>query len=190
MGKKSFLCLTMLILLLSGCTDDADTTSKQNEEKTNEGRVHEYSGSSLKIAVVGDIEKLAKFKEVSYQDRTLEYLSTNKEEDFDALIITSSAFEDADKEKYVQYFKKVKYPVFFLGTENISLAAFINENTTLQQANVNKSAYAQGYVNIDKDNEEQKYKMWNFNLPDNPKESDKNEAMLKRFFDVIEKYLK
>lgn len=182
------LLITSLFLVLSGCVNDTDKETKVENESLNSEEVAKSPGKGLKIAVVGN-EKLADFENVSYQKRDLNYLSTNNEENFDALIVTRSAFEEADKEEYVEFFNRVTYPVFFIGTSKISISAFTNENTTLKQANVNQDAYAQGYINNGNDNPNKEKEKWSFHLPDDPKESDKNEKMLLRIFEEVEKHL-
>ena len=181
MKSRIILLMTSLFLVLSGCDNNIDKKVENELEISEENKI---SGTGLKIAVVGN-EKLSKFENVSYQERELSYLSTNEEEKFDALIITSSAFEEADKEQYVEFFNRVSYPVFFIGTQKMSISAFTNKDTTIKEARVNQDAYAQGYINngVNNSNKEK----WSFHLPDDTEESDKNRGMLLRIFEVLEK---
>lgn len=181
MKSRIILLMTSLFLVLSGCDNNIDKKVENELEISEENKI---SGTGLKIAVVGN-EKLSKFENVSYQERELSYLSTNEEEEFDALIITSSAFEEADKEQYVEFFNRVSYPVFFIGTQKMSISAFTNKDTTIKEARVNRDAYAQGYINNGGNNSDKE--KWSFHLPDAAEESDKNRGMLLRIFEVVEK---
>lgn len=184
MRKNSLVLLGLVLLLLNGCINAENDNKNTEHPEAAKHSSHQlkYEGTPLKIAVAGN-EKLAQFDNVSYQDRDLEYLSTNDEESFDALIITKDAFQEADKEEYVEFFRKVKYPVFFIGTEKLSLSAFLEKGTTLEMAKVNQTAYVQGYKNTENmdTNEEQ----WNLHLPERPTEQDKNGKILVRIFEIV-----
>lgn len=177
---KKLMAVSCLAVMLSGCINN----SKELDEEQKVDEVTYVPNTALKIAVVGN-EKLTSIENVSYQERELSYVSNNSKESFDALIITKSAFKDADQEQYVDFFNTVSYPVFFIGTENLSLSAFTNKNTTIEQAKINQDAYTKGYLNPTDSNEE--IKKWSFHLPDNPTDKDKNEKMLTRIVEEIDK---
>ncbi|WP_048600269.1 hypothetical protein [Rubeoparvulum massiliense] len=133
MKKHVVLSIVFTMLFLFGCSSD----------KTNEYSVE----SLLEIAVVGDYE-LPKITNVVYEYETLDHLSQSNYE-YNALIITSSAFPEADEEKYVQFYKTVKYPVFFYGTENFQSFAFTKQGMTIAKSRSTSSPYVQGYKNND-----------------------------------------
>lgn len=126
------------------------------------------AGYSLIIAVVGNESELPKFSSISYQKSELDNLVTNEEENFDALIITKEAFSEADKDQFVEYFNKVKYPVFFYDAKGISDDAFLEKGVTLDSSKINSSAFIRGYLNKEKERVK-----WVLHLPDNKNISDK-----------------
>ncbi|WP_312475256.1 hypothetical protein [Neobacillus sp.] len=165
--KKIFIIMSLAFLLM-GCG------------KGENAKEHiEYNGNDLKIAIVGN-DVLSNFKNISYQKRELDSLINDKEI-YDALIITKDAFSEADQEKYIEFYNKVKYPVFFFGTEGFRDYAFLNKNMTIDMAKSNNAGYVQGFINVDG----QRTK-WELNLPDNPSSTDKNRKMLIRIFKLIE----
>lgn len=174
--KKLIILFTSLFLLSisAGCsTNNASSAGPIKKEKTN--------APSFKIAIVGDEQKLAHFDNISYQNRELSYLTNNNEESFDALIITKEAFQEADKEKYVEFFNNVKYPVFFFGIKGTATTAFLEENTSIEDAKIRNFSFTKGYVNQNKEQ-----LTWDFHLPSNPSKDDKNKKMLERIFKTLE----
>ena len=129
--------------------------------------VTETAGYSLIIAVVGNESELPKFSSVSYQKSELDNLVTKEEENFDALIITKEAFSEADKDQFVEYFNKVKYPVFFYDAKGISDDAFLEKGVTLDSSKINSSAFIRGYLNKEKERVK-----WVLHLPDKKDISD------------------
>jgi hypothetical protein len=125
---------------------------------------------------------LSKFKNVSYQKKEFSDV-TNDRVTYDALIITKDAFSEADKEKYIQLYNSIKYPVFFFGTENVKDFAFLSENTSIDMAKIRDSGYVQGFINM-----EGTRTKWDLHLPNNPSDLDKNKKMLIRMFKIIELY--
>lgn len=172
--KKIILIAISLVLLLVGCTKEENKISNENTDETME-----YNGQELKIAVVGNNE-LSNFKNIKYHKKKLSTLVNDKEL-YDALIITKGAFSEADKEQYIGFYNKVKYPIFFFGTENFKDFAFLNENMTMETSKNNSAGYVQGFLNGDN-----KRTKWELSLPDNPTSSDKNRKMLVRIFELIE----
>ncbi|MGE8082157.1 hypothetical protein, partial [Peribacillus loiseleuriae] len=138
-----FLIFTLCFTNLIGCTKENGSGKLSKEQQQ-----YEYTGETLKIAIVGNEKKLARFKNVSFHLRKLEEL-VNGEEPFDALIVTKEGFKEADKEEYVAFFNEVKYPVFFYGINGISDSAFLEKNRTIEQARINSETYIKGYVNTE-----------------------------------------
>ncbi|MBX9957938.1 hypothetical protein H7T43_24065 [Peribacillus simplex] len=173
--KLSLIFLLLSILIISGCVK-----SSESKEKQEVGTTNNYEGASLKIGVVGNEDKLPKFSNVSYQKRELNDLVNNQEENFDALIITNEAFSEADKDQFVEYFNKVKYPVFFYEAKGISDDAFLEKGVTLESSKINSSAYIRGYVNKEKERVK-----WVLHLPDNKNKSDKENIFI-QLFEIID----
>ncbi|STO53250.1 hypothetical protein [Exiguobacterium aurantiacum] len=126
-------------VLLVGCGNP----NFHSQEKNMNHQVGNYEGRILEIAVIGD-QELPEINNVKYENIKLSALDHNVST-FDAIIITESAFSEADKEKYVPFFNTVKYPVFFFGTEGFMDFAFVSENTTMEMAANEESGYVQGF---------------------------------------------
>jgi hypothetical protein len=59
-------------------------------------------------------------------------LTTNV--NYDGLVIYKDRFEEADQEKFVEFYNTVNFPVFFWGTENLKDYTFINKNMIIPLA--------------------------------------------------------
>ena len=172
--KLSLIFLLLSILIISGCVKNSESKEKQ------EGVTTKTEGYSLKICVVGNENELPEFSSIYYQKRELDNLVTNEEENFDALIITKEAFSEADKDQFVEYFNKVKYPVFFYEAKGISEDAFLEKGVTLESSKINSSAFIRGYLNKEKERVK-----WVLHLPDNKNKSDKENIFI-QLFEIIE----
>jgi hypothetical protein len=166
----SLLILLLCFSLLYGCSNSNSESNKNIE----------YDGDYLKIGVIGD-SSLPKFNNISYENKTLESL-VNSELEFDALIITENAFPEADKNKYVSFYNKVKYPVFFFGIDGFRDFAFTKQDITMDMARDENSAYVQGFKDPSGENSQH----WKFYLPEGSNSQKNNDQkMLLRIFEVL-----
>ncbi|TSI02543.1 amino acid oxidase [Lysinibacillus sp. BW-2-10] len=116
--KKVILFLSVLFLV--ACT---------NEEVT-------YDGVPLNIAVIGDIPEL-KNENIHFELFSLEKLSedtSNIPSNFNAIMITPSAFEEASDDKFVEVYKGLETPIIFFDS-NKRHFPFVNEELTYETAN-------------------------------------------------------
>ncbi|UTT44618.1 hypothetical protein [Exiguobacterium aurantiacum] len=164
-------------VLLVGCGNP----NFHSQEKNMNHQVGNYEGRILEIAVIGD-QELPEINNVKYENIKLSALDHNVST-FDAIIITESAFSEADKEKYVPFFNTVKYPVFFFGTEGFMDFAFVSENTTMEMAANEESGYVQGFNGRNTEDSIS----WRFFLPDGlEKDEVKDKELLVKVFNVID----
>ncbi|MEK5417248.1 MULTISPECIES: hypothetical protein [unclassified Paenibacillus] len=161
MIKSLFLAICVSILLV-GCSIQKISGPM---EKDLEG-----PNIALKIAVVG-ANDLVKVENVDYVKKDLKELISHSEEIFDGLIISQDSIEEASKKEYRDYFKYIKYPVFFIGTENILVAMFRADNVTLEDVQIDGwGPHVSGFVNS-----KEGYRTWEFHLPDNPTRFDEKD---------------
>jgi hypothetical protein len=173
---KKFCLLLLLFTILVSCSNQKETSS---QHETPSG-----PSIALKIAVLEETNQIAEIDNVSYVKVNLQDLVGNENQQFDGLIISKENFEEAAKKEYKDFFKNIKYPVFFLGAENILTAVFHEDGLTLEDVKLgNKGAYAAGFVST-----EEGYTDWGFHLPNNPTNDDKNINTIVRICNVIQKY--
>ncbi|WP_427110287.1 hypothetical protein [Lysinibacillus xylanilyticus] len=165
--KKGILLLT-IIILLCGCNN---TTNDRDENLLED----EYLGGILKISVVGS-SLLPDVGNVQYEYVELGDISKDNKK-FDALIVTREAFIEADDVKYVDFYEKVDYPVFFFGMKDFQMFAFTNMNMTIENSKDDNVAYVEGFRNFNGEREGVK-------LYKNADE-DSDKKMLVRIFNYI-----
>ncbi|HWJ80098.1 MAG TPA: hypothetical protein VNR61_18695 [Niallia sp.] len=166
---KQVLLFLSITLLLFGCTVEEGRDSNISIEEL-------YNGKWLDIGVVGSAE-LPDVGNVKYEYVELNEVS-NSDRVFDALLITPEAFEEADQNKYIDFYNSVDYPVFFFGIEDFQMFAFINENMTIENSSYgDDAAYVQGFKNINGKKEGMQLVKSNT--------SDSDELMLVRTFNFI-----
>ena len=136
--KKIILFLALVALY--GCSD----TNVSNEKSSSK---EIYEGSFLEVAVVGS-KSLPDIENVQYEYVELGDINGNKEE-FDALIVTSEAFTEADKNKYNDLYDTIEYPVFFFGMKDFKMFAFTNRAMTIETSKDENAAYVEGFKNVD-----------------------------------------
>ncbi|WP_068604184.1 hypothetical protein [Paenibacillus swuensis] len=143
--KKILFTMWASMFILIGCTD-------QNEPR------EDYIGGPLKIALLSS-NKQQDLKNIDFEMiEDLDTLATASKP-YDGLIIAEDRLQEADQEKYVSFYDKVTYPIFFWGTEN-----------------------TQGFKN----NGDGSKKTWELNLPDSPNEYSKNQGMLIQMLNAID----
>ena len=83
------------------------------------------------------------------------------------LIITPEAFPEADKDKYINLYETIEYPVLFFGMKYFQMFAFTTEGMTIETSQDDNVAYVEGFKNVDGDKEGIKiYKSENENQSD------------------------
>lgn len=164
--KKGILLLT-IIILLCGCNNISNDRDNLLED--------EYLGEILNIGVVGS-SLLPDVGNVQYEYVELGEIGKDNKK-FDTLIVTNEAFVEADDVKYVDFYEKVDYPVFFFGMKDFQMFDFTNKNMTIENSKDDNVAYVEGFRNFKGEREGVK-------LYKNADE-DSDEKMLVRIFNYI-----
>jgi len=164
--KKGILLLTNIILLC-GCNNISNDRDNLLED--------EYLGEILNIGVVGR-SLLPDVGNVPYEYVELGEIGKDNKK-FDTLIVTNEAFVEADDVKYVDFYEKVDYPVFFFWMKDFQMFAFTNKNMTIENSKDDNVAYVEGFRNFKGEREGVK-------LYKNADE-DSDEKMLVRIFNYI-----
>lgn len=142
---EKILVFFSVLMVLSGCS------TNENMGFDNVNFLEEYEGEPLEIGVVGS-EHLPTLGNVYYDYTTLN--ETNNDEEFDALIIMSEAFNEADNPEYINFYNTVNYPIFFFGMKNLHMFAFTNENMNVETSkDYDEVAYVQGFKNVNNEKE-------------------------------------
>ncbi|HEY2493709.1 MAG TPA: hypothetical protein VGI33_12485 [Paenibacillus sp.] len=176
MTRKFCLLLLLLFTILVSCSNQKEAIS---QHETPSG-----PSIALKIAILEETNQMAAIDNVTYVKINLQDLVGNENQQYDGLIISKENFEEAAKQEYKDLFKNIKYPVFFLGAENILPAVFHEDGLTLEDIKLdNTGAYAAGFVST-----EDGYTDWGFYLPNNPTNEDKNINTIVRICNVIQEY--
>ncbi|WP_414839277.1 hypothetical protein [Carnobacterium sp. TMP28] len=133
MVKKEFLYLFLMISLFStGCS----TIS------------HElYTGRDLKIGVIGDAPKVA--ETIFFADMTFEELEKDRmtvHSQHDAIFIMPEKLTEADAEKFVEVYKQLRIPIFFIGTTKAAIPFTFEDASYSKVADVSPKSYAAGYL--------------------------------------------
>ncbi|MGG4397133.1 hypothetical protein ABEX25_22765 [Paenibacillus thiaminolyticus] len=177
MKKIFFLLLFIFSTILVSCTTQKGVIPHPGE--SSEPSV------ALRIVVIGD-DQIEGIDNVNFVNTTLQDLVKNENQQFDGLIISKENFEEAAKKQYKEFFKNIKYPVFFLGTENILTAVFHEDKLTLEDAKIGDwGPYASGFVRV-----EGGYNEWALYLPNNSTTNDKDKNIILRISNILQKYKK
>jgi hypothetical protein len=175
MKNKILLLLSMLSILFVSCDNKNDTESQFV--------LYKPPSIQLEIAVVGNIP-FDKIKNINYVQKNLKDIITDKNIDFDGLIITKEYLVEAVKQEYKDYFSNITYPVFFIGTENLLMNVFRDDRLTLESAKIDGfGAHVSGFVLS-----EGKFQEWGLYLPKNPTEKDRNHDMILRISNIVENF--
>lgn len=132
--KKWFFCLFFsLSFFISGCSTPS----------------HElYEGDSLRIGVVGKApeveDKNIFFSDITLEDLKNETISVNA--DHDALFIMPEELTAADSEEYVEVYKQLDIPTFFIGTTKADIPFTFKEAVYNDVSDVSPKTYAAGYL--------------------------------------------
>ncbi|MFD1737541.1 hypothetical protein ACFSCX_13355 [Bacillus salitolerans] len=129
--KFGFL-LVLLVYCFSGCVS--------NKEEY-------YKGRPLEIAVVGTVP--------SYNFDGVNFVNVNIDDLFktygyyDALFVTEETFSKTSEDKYIDLYRSLPYPTFFIGL-NEAIEAFVEEGFSLRDFEESQSvSFAQGYYKYD-----------------------------------------
>ena len=162
--KKILLIFLLIVMTLSGCTS----------EYSSEVKPTVYKGKNLDIGVIGsspDIEEASvKFTTISFED--LEDTKSTSER-FDGIFIMQNHLKQADEEKYINVYKEMTIPIFFVGTTK-GFLPFVLEDLTYEDAPDIPDSYIAGYLQKTQD----EYMYWGFGLNDGVE----NESSIKEIY--------
>lgn len=142
--KKIMFFLATLVMLF-GCSD----TDASNE--ISRSRVI-YQGPFIEVGVAGSQQSLPNIENVQYKHVDLTDVNGIKEE-FDVLIITPEAFPEADKDKYINLYESIEYPVLFFGMKDFKMFAFTTEGMTIENSKDDNVGYIEGFKNVNGEKE-------------------------------------
>lgn len=148
--KKTLLIFLLAVLTLSGCTTQYLAKAKSPV----------YTGRDLEIGIIG---KKPRVKEgnVKFTTISFEKLEDTKSisKSFDAVFIMQKHLKQADKEKYVNTYKELSIPIFFVQTTK-GFLPFVVEGMSYKDAPDISDSYIAGYMQKTKD----QYINWGFGL--------------------------
>lgn len=173
--RKIFFVLMLVLITISGCNKDGVTTEV-------------FEGTDLKIAIVGEKPKIQE-KSVDFSVLKLEEIKENPKrisKDYDAIFIMSEKFSEADDDIYVETYKELTIPTFFIGTTKLHLP-FVNEDVTYENSPKveGETAYVAGYLyqgTVD----EYKDDVWKFYLNKDIKSEANVQSIYTDIFKVID----
>lgn len=105
-----------------------------------------YQGEFIEVGVVGS-QSLPNIQNVQYKNVELSDVK-GKNGEFDVLIITPEAFTEADKDKYINLYETIEYPVLFFGMKYFKMFAFTTEGMTIETSKDDNVAYVEGFKNV------------------------------------------
>ncbi|WP_028589886.1 hypothetical protein [Paenibacillus massiliensis] len=172
--KRIAFVLTLLLVLLVGC--DTDYEASQNNYRSN------LDTGNLNIALVGD-KGIKNIEGVNFVETNLQSLIQEKHTTYDGILIYRNSFQEAIKMEYKDFFRETEVPIFFIDAEDILVASFREKVYSLEEAKISWSgAYAAGFLST-----EDGYKEWSLHLPNQPTKVDKEEKIIMRIIDIINK---
>ncbi|WP_010289877.1 hypothetical protein [Kurthia massiliensis] len=159
------LCMTALFII-SACSNE------------NVG----YEGSSLKVAVIGDVPDIHSEK-LDFNQVTLETLKADAKKiskQFDGILITPSMFEKASNDSLIAVYQNLEIPIVFFNSEKRHVP-FLNGGITYETADgatLQNGAHTTVYMPHLNENSED---VWYFYLKD-----DKNiDSLYKEIFEKV-----
>ncbi|MEK3966270.1 MULTISPECIES: hypothetical protein [Paenibacillus] len=165
--------LLILSVLLLGC--------QENKTVTNNSELYDLPTIPLEIAIVGK-NPFQQVENINYKPIELTDLLEEKNKTYDALIVTREYFNQAATKAYQDYFSRIEYPVFFIGTEDILPGVFRDSRLTLNDVEFGKSGqYVSGFVRTN-----DRYQVWGLDLPENPTEKDKKLNIILRISKIVQ----
>jgi hypothetical protein len=107
-----------------------------------------YEGDALNIGVIGDSPKVAE-ENIFFSDLTFEAIENDTRTvsaNHDALFIMHEKLDAADAEKYVEVYKQLNIPTFFIGTTKAHIPFVFEDATYSKVTDVSPKTYAAGYL--------------------------------------------
>lgn len=129
--KWAFPMILILIFYISGCSENKSDI---------------YAGETLQIMTIGNAPKI-KEENILFTSMTLEDLEQSVSSvDGDAVFIMPENLVEASMDKYVDLYKQLNVPVFFIGTTKAHIP-FVFDNVEYDEvADVSPVSYAAGYL--------------------------------------------
>lgn len=147
-----------------------------------------YKGQLLNIAIIGEKpevrEENIKFTSVSLEEIAQNTKTISKK--FNAVFIMPENFSKADEDTYIETYKNLEIPVFFIETTKAHLP-FVTENVTYETApEISEDLYATGYL-YSESTDGPKVDSWRFFLNNDLENSIKIKDVYTNIFKTIEK---
>ncbi|WP_204317760.1 hypothetical protein [Neobacillus sedimentimangrovi] len=163
--RKFFILITLLFIITS-CSQEANFDSPI------------YSGSKLKIGIVGDKPKIRE-KNISLISLSMEDILQNKFKNLDSVFITKRYLKEAAKPQYAEVYLQSPIPFIFIESEKVYLA-FIDDQLSYENAHTNKSEdYLIGFY---------KDTYWGLGLHNNIKNEKTIQDCYSRLFVILERF--
>lgn len=118
----------------------------------NKLQADEYSGELLNITTIGNAPEIDA-ENILFTKMTFNDFEENPAPiDSDAVFIMPEHLGEASKDEYVELYKEMNIPVFFIGTTKSHIPFFLEDATYEDTADVSPTSYAAGYL-YDHENE-------------------------------------
>lgn len=163
---KWLLALMVLVLSLSACS----------EKETA------YNGKPLIIGVIGEAPYL-KESNITFKEMGINELTKETVKDVDGVLVMKEHLKEASKEKYVDFYKEVHIPFFFIESE-MGMIPFLEKSLEYSEENFDigfEPDYAYGFQLTEDNN----LKSWSFGLLDDKKSEKNMEDVFTRIFKTI-----
>jgi hypothetical protein len=126
---RRFIIFITLLFIFTSCSQET------NQETNFDSLV--YSGSKLKIGIVGDKPKIRE-KNISFIQLSMEDILQKKFKNLDSVFITKSYLREAAKPQYAEIYLQSPIPFVFIESEKVYLA-FIDDRLSYENAHTIKS---------------------------------------------------
>lgn len=167
---KNFLLLIGVVLLLASC----------NEVK----EPHIYNGKELTVGVIGSAPEINN-KKIKFKEITLNNLKSDiNTKNLDGIIIMKEYLKEADDDQYVESYRALTIPVFFMQSTKAHIP-FTNEGITYDSLPDVQESYATGYLRTKEDGESVE-QTWRYQLKDNKENKDNIQNIYTQIFKTIE----
>lgn len=170
--KKIYFIFLLTVMALSGCTSQSSSEVKPTV----------YEGRNLVIGVIGSNPEI-KEENIEFTATSFEDLEDTKStsESFDAIFIMHDYLKQADEEKYVDVYRKLSIPTFFVQSTKGYLP-FVLEDLSYEDAPEIYDSYISGYLQQSQDG----HLYWGFDLIDGVENESNVNEMYTRVFKTIE----
>ncbi|MGP4062892.1 hypothetical protein [Halobacillus sp. H74] len=125
--------IVFALLLVAACSEDNVKYKK-------------YDGAPLNIAVVGESPDIDN-ELINFIDFQMKEVGANTvSNEYDSIFVMPDEFEEASKDKYVQLYKELTIPIFFIDSSKRALP-FVREGMNYETApEINNPYFATGYL--------------------------------------------